>query len=128
MRRLSQTFLFCFLVVASVMFVVPKAAIALDAADLPAAIANAKTAADHEAIAAYYDGQAKAANAEAERHQALAGDYAKLVKTPAGKGVPSGAYKAMPSHCKDLAKDYKASAKQYEAMAALHRKAASAIK
>ena len=100
MRRLSGTFLFCFLFVASLVFVVPRAAIALDATDLPSAIANAKTPADHEAIAAYYDAQAKAAREKVEEHRAMASAY-KGHPAPAGsKATHSGVF----SSCRGTAK------------------------
>ncbi len=128
MRRLSGTFLFCFLFVASLVFVAPKAAIAIDATDLPSAIANAKTPADHEAIAAYYDAQAKAAREKVEQHRAMASAY-KGHPAPAGsKTTHSGVFSTMPNHCDDLVKMYESSRKEYEAMAAAHRKAASEIK
>ena len=128
MRRLSATFLSFFLVVSSLSLGVSAPALALDAADLPSAIENAKTAADHEAIAAYYDAEAKAASATVERHRAMAAAYAKPARPPAGKGVRSSVYRTMPGHCDDLIKDYKAAAHEYEKMAAAHRKAASEIK
>jgi hypothetical protein len=128
MRRLSATFLSFFLVASSLTLAVSTRAFALDAADLPAAIENAKTPADHEAIAAYYDTQAKAALAEVERHRAMAGAYAKPPASGGSKGVRSSVYKTMPRHCDDLLKDYKNAAHEYQAMAAEHRKAASEIK
>ena len=126
MRRLTATFLASSLVVISLILGVP--ARALDAADLPAAIENATTAADHEAIAAYYDAEAKAATATAERHRVMADAYKKTPKAPAGKGNRLAIYRTMPDHCGDLVKDYKAAAHEYEKMAAAHRKAASEIK
>jgi hypothetical protein len=128
MRRLSVSFLSFFLVVSSLTLGMPTAALALDAADLPSAIENAKTAADHEAIAAYYDAEAKAARATVERHRAMAAAYARPPKAPAGKGERSSLYRMMPRHCDDLIKDYEAAAHEYEAMAAAHRKAANEIK
>jgi hypothetical protein len=128
MRWLSGTFLFCFLFVASLVFVAPRVAIALDATDLPSAIANAKTPADHEAIAAYYDAQAKAAREKVEQHRAMASAY-KGHPAPAGsKTTHSGVFSSMPSHCDDLVKMNESARKEYEAMAAAHRKAASEIK
>jgi len=128
MRRLSATFLAYFLVVALLTLGVPTAALALDEADLPSAIENAKTAADHEAIAAYYDAEAKAARATVELHRRMASAYEKH-RMPAGsKGVHSSVYRTMPRHCGDLIKNSEAAAHEYEAMAAAHREAASEIK
>jgi hypothetical protein len=124
-HRLSATFLSYFLVFSSLTLGVSTRALALDAADLPAAIENAKTPADHEAIAAYYDAEAKAASAAVEQHRAMATAYAKPVKPAGGKGTRLSVYRTMPGHCDDLVKDYKAAAHQYEKMAAEHRKIAS---
>ena len=126
MRRLNATSLACFLVLASLSLAAP--ALAVDAAGLPAAIENAKTAADHEAIAASYDAEAKAATATAERHRAMGDAYKKSSKAPAGKGNRMAIYRTMPDHCGDLVEDYKKAAHEYEKMAAAHRKAASEIK
>lgn len=103
---------------------------ALDADDLPSAVENAKTAADHEAIAAFFEGEAKEANARAKRHRAMGSTYKKHQQhsMPAGKGVPSKLNKTMPPHCDQLATTYDAAAKEYEAMAAAHHEEASAIK
>ena len=126
MRRLTAAFLSSFLVLGSLVLGAPARAV--DAAGLPAAIENATTAADHEAIAAYYDSEAKAATAAAERHRVMADAYKKVSKGPAGKGNRIAVYRTMPSHCDDLIKDYKAAAHDFEKMAAAHRKAASEIK
>ena len=80
----------------------PRAAVATEHEDIAAMVANAKTPADHEAIAAYYDKQAAAARAEAEKHRKMADTYrggSPLVRKGAG-GVP------LPQHCINLAKDY----------------------
>lgn len=128
MRRLSATSLACSLVVSLLTIGSPMRALALEAADLPSAIENATTAADHEAIAAYYDAEAKAANASVERHRAMAAAYAKPSNLPAGKGVRHSVYRTMSGHCDDLIKDFKSAAHEFEKMAAAHRKAASEIK
>jgi hypothetical protein len=128
MRRQLATFLSYFLVVSSLTLGVPAVVLAVDAVDLPSAIENAKTPADHEAIAAYYDAEAKAAQAMVEHHRAMAGAYAKNQKPAGSKGVRSSVYRTMPRHCDDLIKSYKSAAHEYEAMAAAHRKAASEIK
>jgi hypothetical protein len=128
MRRISGTFLFCCLVSASWLLAAPRAALALDASDLPSAIENAKTPADHEAIAAYYDAEAKAAREKVEEHRTMASAYKGHKESAGGKGTRPAVYKTMPGHCDDLVKLYENARKEYEAMAAAHRKAASEIK
>jgi hypothetical protein len=125
MRTLSAS-----LLVVLVAIIGAGGAQALDADDLPSAVENAKTAADHEAIAAFYEGEAKEARAQAEQHRAMGSTYKKHQQhsMPAGKGVPSTLNKTMPPHCDQLTATYEAAAKEYEAMAAAHREEASAIK
>jgi hypothetical protein len=113
------------LLVTLLILVGPTAVRALDAADLPAAIENAKTAADHEAIAAHYEAQAKAARTEAERHRSMGAIYKKHSAHTAGKATRTALDKTMPPHCDELATSYEAAAKQYDAMAAAEREAAS---
>mgnify|MGYP003504383021 CR=1 FL=1 len=116
----------CSLLLMASLVVAPAAMNALDAADLPSAIENAKTAADHEALAAYYDGEAKAARAKAEEHRRMAGPYKKNPHATGGKGTYLPLVRSMPPHCDELAASYEAAAKDYEAMAAAHREAAKA--
>ena len=104
------------------------AARALDADDLPSAVENAKTAADHEAIAAYYEGEAKDVRAKASKHRSMGANYNKHAAHGGGKGVRTPLNKSMPPHCEKLAADYDAAAKEYDAMAAAHREEASALK
>ena len=115
----------CSLLVTLLILVGPTAARALDAADLAAAIENAKTAADHEVIAAHYEAEAKAARAEAERHRSMGAVYKKHGGHTAGKAAGTPLAKTMPPHCDELATSYEAAAKQYDAMAAAEREAAS---
>jgi len=128
MRRQWTTFVSYFFVILALSLGVPKAVLALDAADLPSAIENATTPADHEAIAAYFDAQAKAARTMVEHHRTMASAYLNHPKPAAGKGVRSSVYKTMPKHCDDLIKSYETAAHEYKAMAAAHREAASEIK
>jgi hypothetical protein len=102
----------------------PGAARALDPDDLPNAIDNAETPADHEALAAYYEEEAKTARAMAERHRSMGERYRNPHKPAGLKGVRA---RSMPQHCDKLVASYEAAAKEYEAMAAAHREAASAI-
>ena len=128
MRRLSAAIFSCSLLAASLTLVEPKTVSALDATDLPAAIENAKTAADHEAIAAYYDAEAKAASATAEEHRKMAAAYGKRPKVAGTKGSRPTVYRTIRPHCEKLVASYEATAREYEAMATSHREAATAIK
>jgi hypothetical protein len=88
-------------------------------------IATAKTAADHEAIAKWYDDQAKEAEQKAEEHRKMGEAYKK-------EPGPFGMTKAhFHEHCEALARNYTAQAKEDRALAAEHRemaKKASAAK
>jgi hypothetical protein len=99
---------------------------ALTAADLPDAIANAKTPADHEAIAAYYDEEAKTAREQAKRHQDMGAVYKKAPAAPAKAGGGHVFHRQMGEHCDKIAATYEESAKELETMAAAHRAQAKA--
>ncbi|HJQ82963.1 MAG TPA: hypothetical protein VKA21_02730 [Candidatus Binatia bacterium] len=90
------------------------------AADIDEKIATAKTAADHEAIAAYYDEQAKAAEAKAAEHRKMEQEYRKA-GGPAAKAQ-------LPAHCEGLVKSYIGAAKEYAALAKAHREMAKHAK
>lgn len=94
---------------------------ALAAEDITAMIANAKTAADHEAIAAYYDKEAAGAKENAELHSKML----KVIKTQGGPGVAKW---HMDTHCADLVKGYESAAKRYTEMAHAHREMAKGVK
>ncbi len=92
--------------------------------DIIEKVKDAKTAADHEAIAAYYDKEAAAARQEAAKHREMAATY-KAGGLSIGKGagdVP------LPQHCLNLAKDYDEAAQNYSALAAAHRVLAKSVK
>jgi len=91
------------------------------AADIAEMIGSAKTPADHEAIAAYYDGQAKEARQKAEEHRKMGEAYKKGGGALAGK---THFYE----HCEVLTRNYTSDANQYEALAAAHRQKAKAAK
>ena len=75
MPRLSAVCFSFSLLAAALILVVPGAVLAIDATDLQAAIENAKTTADHEAIADYFDAQAKAALATVQEHREMLAGY-----------------------------------------------------
>ena len=89
--------------------------------NLEKAIAGAKTAADHEAIAAYYDREAAAAKDKATEHRKLVEAYHRLAATPRGQG-----FQSMGNHCQQLAKNYESVATENTALATAHRKMAQA--
>jgi len=77
-----------------------------------AQITAARTPADHEAIAAAYDAEAKAADEMAANHESMAKAY----KAAGAKGTQS-----MASHCNRLVTQYRAAAQEYRALATEHR-------
>ena len=99
-------------------------AAAAENVDIVQKVQAAKTAADHEAIASYYDAQAAAAKKKAEEHRKMADTY-KAGGTSIGKG--SGPV-ALPQHCQALAKTFDGEAAEYTAMAQAHRDIAKNVK
>ena len=89
--------------------------------DLEKAVSGAKTAADHEAIAAYYEREAAAAKDKSAEHRRLVEAYHRLAATPRGQG-----FQSMGNHCQQLAKNYESVAAQNTALATAHRKMAQA--
>ncbi len=93
--------------------------------ELKALIANAKTAEDHQKIAAYYRAEARRIRQDAKEHQELAETYAKTVPNPmeakhgdmAGQGT---------SHCKKWAELDNQEADEADALAASHEEMAKA--
>lgn len=77
-------------------------------------IATAKTAADHEAIAAYFDKQAAAAKAEAKAHSTMAEAYKKVGGAAIGK-------LHLDQHCDKIEASYEAVARENEDLAKAHR-------
>lgn len=108
-------------------FVVPILALALTASvawagPSPEAVENAKTPADHEAIAKSYDAEAKELREKATNHRQMARRYSQ----PASfKG--SHAAGAMEGHCKRLASSYDQAAESAAALAADHRDMAKEV-
>jgi hypothetical protein len=70
-------------------------------------VKNAKTAADHEALAAMYDKEAANAKEMAAAHEKMAQSY----KSFTGKGTGAS---AMPQHCASLVKSFQGEAAMYE--------------
>jgi hypothetical protein len=82
-----------------------------------AQIAAVRTPADHEAIAAKYDAEAKVADEMVANHESMAKAY----KAAGAKGTQS-----MASHCNRLVTQYREAAKEYRALATGHREMAKA--
>jgi hypothetical protein len=85
-------------------------------------IAEAKTAADHEAIADFYKAQATIAGEQIKYHESMMNAY----------GVGADNYKSprrdwMNSHCENLIKSYRAEQVEYEKLAKEHGKMAKEL-
>jgi hypothetical protein len=97
-------------------------AVAADCSGIDAKISAAKTAADHEAIAACYDTMAKDAQAKVDEHKKMAQAYSMT-------GVGNQATKThFHQHCEALIGAYGAEAKEYTALATAHRQMAKTAK
>jgi hypothetical protein len=82
-------------------------------------ITSAKSKADHEALAAQYEQDAKDAKAKADEHRDMAKAYAR-----AGFGEKHN----LQAHCKTIAERYEQVAKESIAMAKIHRELAEKAK
>ncbi len=89
--------------------------------DMADMVKNAKTAADHEALAAMYDKEAADAKARAADHRQMAESY----KSNTGRGTGAS---SMPQHCASLIKSFEQQATMYEKMAATERAEAKRAK
>lgn len=88
--------------------------------DLPAKVAAAKTAADHDAIAAEFEQEAKDLDAKAALHADMAKHY----------GMDQYAHQRKPNlkkHCENLTASLKKAADQARQMAKLHRELAQKV-
>ena len=80
-------------------------------------ISAAKTAADHEAIAAYYRAQAAEKAKQVQHHEAMLKSYDNVA------GVPK---ELMRNHCETLITTYRRAQQAFEGLAAEHEKLAKA--
>ncbi len=103
-RALSATLLLAIAVIATMP---PRCAMA-EETDMSAMIGNAKTPADHEALAKMYQDEADKAKAQAAAHKKMAEVYAQTPRL-----------NELRSHCKRLANYYKEAAKEYSLLATL---------
>ncbi len=93
--------------------------VAAEDMDIAAKIEAAKTPADHEAIAAYYEGEAAEMRAKVEMHRKMGADYKKL---------PHNNKIHFDQHCDSLSRNFTAAAKEYDALAKAHHEMAKAAK
>jgi hypothetical protein len=95
----------------------------LSRSELKTLIQTATTPADHTKLANYYRTEAMRLQAEVKDHEEMAASYD---KNPAGHPVPKG--QTLGAHCRNLAKDISAEAKEASAMATMHEEMAKAAK
>ena len=89
--------------------------------DLLQRIESARTQADHDGLAAYYDREASAARASAAEHRKMAASYQGIIG--GGRATAN-----MPAHCNAIVRSQEAIAAEYEGMAAAHRQMGQQIK
>lgn len=93
-----------------------------DHGNLEEMVKNAKTPADHQALAKQYDALAADATKQAAMHRAMGNAYKGMPATSSGKG---SAVSAMPQHCENLAKSFESQASDFKAIADAHRQLAA---
>ncbi len=121
MIRVRVRILFALTMVAVFAMAIPLALRANAADDIAAMIANAKTAADHEAIATYYDHEATAAKEHVAMHRSMLA----AIKKQGGPGIAKW---HMDKHCEELIREHEAAAKLYTEMAQAEREIAKGVK
>ena len=84
-------------------------------------IETARTRADHQALAKYYEDEVAKARARVAEHRKMATSYQGMVSGGRGGGN-------MPAHCNAIASSYEGIAAQFEGMAASHRQMAEQAK
>jgi hypothetical protein len=121
MKSVSAVLVIAVLFLGVVLFLPAGRLTAEEHVDMEKMISTAKTAADHEAIAARYESDATAARAEAAGHRKMAESYRKV-----GGAVIEKLH--LDAHCEKLAKSYDETAQQNEALAKAHREMAKEAK
>ena len=114
MNKKAVSLVFAVFFVAGVIILAPLHARAGGKFDVEKKIAAAKTAADHEAIAAYFDKQAAAAKAKASMHEEMGASYKKV-----GGSLIEKLH--LDDHCDKIKASYEAIAKENSALAEAHR-------
>jgi len=109
-----MAFAAAFLVATSII-AIPSLRLAAADEDMPSMISNAKTGADHEALAKMYEDEADKAKAQATEHKKMAEAYGRTPRLSELKG-----------HCERLASYYKSAAKEFRLLATLEREKAKA--
>lgn len=110
--RIARVGVLSFALLAALTFAAQPVRAEVTIDNVSASIANAKTAADHEALAKYFEGQAADARKRAEAHQAMLKAYDRF-----GTGKEQMKHA---SHCKDAIRSYENLAKDYDALAKDH--------
>src|SRR5262245_17861364 len=87
--------------------------------DMDKVVAGASTKADHDALAAHYEKEAKALEAKAVEHEQMAQSYAK-------PGYAASAKANLPEHCRQLASTYRVAARENLELAKGHRELGAA--
>lgn len=118
MRTMSRVGVLTF--AALLAFAVTRSVAAEDFA-VDKAIATAKSAADHEAIATYFDSEAAEAQAKVDGHSKMGEEY----KHRGGVVIQKW---HLDQHCDGFTKSYARAAKEAKALAAAHRAMAKEAK
>lgn len=92
-------------------------------------IANARTSADHEALAAWFEQQAGEAAERAENHRSMGQHYVRwasiLAPNYLGPSVDTGGGAGFWQQCEKLVRLYEQAAEENRALAKLHRRVAA---
>src|SRR4030095_5761820 len=104
-RRMMRTTMVALVVVAAALCLPAGRTSAQPAKTMDAMITGAKTAAEHEALAAQYDKDAADAKAKPTEHKKMGAAYK---GQPAVTGGKAAGVSAMPEHCERLAKSHDA--------------------
>ena len=89
--------------------------------DVNRLIETARTRADHEQLAAYYESESKRAANAVARHRSMRQYYQY-------QSIRGGAGPGLVAHCDNLIRSYQQAADEYAAMATAHRQLASQAK
>ncbi|PSJ16885.1 hypothetical protein [Nitrosomonas supralitoralis] len=90
--------------------------------DMGQAVQNAKTSADHEALAKYFEDNAKEMQSKLQDHQKMYEQYQSESQHYGRQGVD------METMCRGLIRTYEQAVKENMEMAASHRKMAAEVK
>ena len=121
MKRVNALVVVTFLFLGAVLLLPASRLPAEEQKDMEKMISSAKTAADHEALAAEYESEAAAAKAKAAEHRKMAESYKELGGAAIGK-------LHLDEHCERLVKSYEKEAMEDEALAKAHREMAKVAK